>query len=110
MSLVPRAETDVDPSPAVEVGPMAFHLLGTMTVPARDLERVRAVLPEHILVTRAEPGCRSFRVEEQGEGVFLVSEEFTDRAAFEAHQERLRGTPWAAASANAIRSYKTWET
>ena len=89
---------------------MAFHLLGKITVPTKDLESVRAALPDHILVTRSEPGCRSFLVEEQGEGVFLVSEEFTDRAAFEAHQERLHGTPWATASANAIRSYKTWET
>jgi len=89
---------------------MAFHLSGTIAVPTNDLERVRAALPDHILLTRAEPGCRSFLVEEQAEGVFLVSEEFTDRAAFEAHQKRLRGTPWAAVSANAIRSYRTWET
>ena len=89
---------------------MAFHLSGTITVPPNDLERVLAALADHILLTRAEPGCRSFSVEEKENGAFLVSEEFIDRAAFEAHQVRLRETPWAAASVNAVRNYKTWET
>ena len=89
---------------------MAFHLLGTIAIPHADLEGARVALPDHLRLTRAEPGCRAFSVEEQDAGVFLVSEEFVDHAAFEAHQARVRETAWAAASINAIRNYKTWET
>jgi len=88
---------------------MAFHLSGTITVPAHDLERVRAALPEHTRLTLAEPGCRAFSVVEQAGGVFAVNETFADEAAFAAHQARIRGTAWAAASANAVRDYKTWQ-
>ena len=85
-----------------------FHLSGTITVPADDLERVRAALPEHRRLTLLEPGCRAFSVVEQAGGVFTVDETFVDEAAFAAHQARIRGTAWAEASANAVRDYRTW--
>ncbi len=88
---------------------MAFHLSGTITAPMSDLDRVRAALPEHTRLTRLEPGCRSFSVEEQADGVFTVNESFVDAAAFAAHQERVRGSAWAAASASAVRDYRTWQ-
>ena len=88
---------------------MAFHLSGTITVPESDLERLRVALPEHTRLTLAEPGCRAFRVEEQAGGVFTVNETFVDEAAFAAHQARIRGTAWAAASASAVRDYRTWK-
>lgn len=87
---------------------MAFHLSGTITVPAEHRERVREALPEHRRLTLLEPGCRVFRVEEQPGGVFAVNETFVDEAAFAAHQARIRGTAWAAATAHAVRDYRTW--
>lgn len=87
---------------------MTFHLSGKITIPVEDLARARAALQEHVRLTRAEPGCRAFAVTEQDGGVFEVSESFDDRAAFEAHQARLKGSAWAAATINAVRDYKTW--
>lgn len=87
---------------------MSFHLSGTITVPVDDLERLRAELPEHVRLTLAEAGCRAFSVVEHAGGVFAVNETFVDEAAFAAHQARIRGTAWAAVSANAVRDYKTW--
>ena len=87
---------------------MAFHLSGTITVHGADLDRVRAALPEHKRLSLQERGCRTFSVEEQAGGVFLVNESFDDEAAFAAHQERIRGSEWAAASVSAVRDYRTW--
>lgn len=87
---------------------MAFHLSGTITVPAADLARVRAALPEHMRLTLAEPGCRAFSVVEKADGVFAVDETFADEASFAAHQARIPGTAWAEASAGAVRDYRTW--
>jgi len=87
---------------------MAFHLSGKITVPPADLARLRAALPEHRRLTLLEPGCISFSVEEQADGVFAVNEAFVDEAAFAAHQQRIPGTEWATVSAGAIRDYRTW--
>ena len=87
---------------------MAFYLSGTLTVPPQDLERLRAALPLHVRLTRAEAGCRLFVVEEGAGGVFTVHETFDSADAFAAHQ-RIRGTEWEMASAAAIRNYRTWE-
>ena len=88
---------------------MAFHVSGTITVPADDLAYVRAALPEHRRLTLLEPGCRAFSVEEKVDGVFTVNETFDDEAAFAAHQARIPGTAWAMASANAARDYRSWQ-
>lgn len=56
---------------------------------------VRRHLPEHVALTRAEPGCLRFEVEPTEDPlVWTVSELFVDRAAFEAHQARIRSSPW----------------
>ena len=63
-----------------------------------DLDEAAAVrrhLPEHVALTRAEPGCLRFEVEPTEDPlVWTVSELFVDRAAFEAHQARIRSSPW----------------
>lgn len=89
---------------------MLFHLSGTMTVAASALEAVRTALPEHIRLTREEPGCRVFMVEERGEGVFYVREEFASEADFHLHQQRIKGTEWSRVTADAVRDYRTWRT
>lgn len=71
-------------------------LRGYIMVPADRIEQVRAALPDHVALTRAEPGCIAFDVVEDPDcaGRFVVSEVFADRAAFEAHQRRTQASPW----------------
>ncbi|WP_373357081.1 putative quinol monooxygenase [Pseudoroseicyclus sp. CXY001] len=60
---------------------------------------VRAALPEHIRLSRAEPGCLHFEVTPTDDPlVWQVKEVFTDAAAFSAHQARSEATPWAEAA------------
>ncbi|MEO6300342.1 MAG: antibiotic biosynthesis monooxygenase [Paracoccaceae bacterium] len=68
-----------------------------------DAAAVRLHLPEHMRLTRAEPGNLSFEVTPTIDPmVWQVDELFTDRAAFEAHQSRNRASTWFAAT-NAVR-------
>ena len=63
-------------------------------------------LPEHIRLTRAEPGCLSFDVVPTGDPlIWQVDEAFSDRAAFDAHQTRAAATDWAALTAGITRDY-----
>ncbi|CUJ88056.1 Antibiotic biosynthesis monooxygenase [Ruegeria denitrificans] len=73
-----------------------IYLRGFILVPADRLEQVRAALPRHIALTRAEPGCLSFEVAEDTEiaGRFNVSEVFENRTAFDAHQVRTKASDW----------------
>ena len=80
---------------------------GYLEVPPDRMDAVAAALPEHIRLTRAEPGCVRFDVKQSTDqrGRFLVAEAFTDRAAFEAHQRRTATTPWAEVTAGMPRHY-----
>ncbi len=88
-------------------------LAGYIDVPRDRLEAVAAALPDHILLTRAEPGCLSFEVTPDPShpgGRFIVAERFTDRAAFDAHQTRAGASPWAEITAGVPpRHYKIEE-
>jgi len=75
---------------------------------ANDAEaaRVRAALPEHVRLTRAEPGCLSFDVTPTDDPlVWEVAETFIDPAAFEAHQARAGASDWARETAGIERDY-----
>jgi quinol monooxygenase YgiN len=73
---------------------------------AEQAASVEKALPEHIRLTRAEPGCLSFEVERTEDSlVWRVAEEFDDLAAFEAHQTRASQSDWAKASAGIPRDY-----
>ena len=85
---------------------MGVILTGTLTCAGADAEIVRAALPEHIRLSRAEPGCIRFDVTEGAPGVFHVSEEFTDHAAFEAHQTRTRASAWWDATQHIPRDFQ----
>ena len=76
-----------------------------------EADRVSELLPEHIRLTRAEPGCLGFEVfRSHSDPVrFAVSEVFRDRAAFEAHQARAAGTLWARATKAIPRDYRIVE-
>ena len=71
-------------------------------------DRVAALLPEHIRLTRSEPGCLRFDVvRSMADPVrFAVYETFTDRQAFDAHQARTRASPWWTATQHIPREYK----
>jgi len=87
-----------------------FYLEGHIDVPTERIAQVREALAEHIKLTRAEAGCIYFSVDPcpDVEGRFLVSETFIDEAAFKFHQERAGSSPWAEASKDVPRDYRTW--
>lgn len=72
-----------------------------------EAARVQASLDEHIRLTRSEAGCVSFTVTPTDDPlVWQVAEEFTDSAAFEAHQERARASDWAVQTKGIAREYE----
>ncbi|WP_171240698.1 putative quinol monooxygenase [Ruegeria sp. HKCCA5491] len=83
-------------------------LTGHIDVPIDRLEQVRAALPKHIALTRAEPGCLSFEVTEDAEtpGRFNVNEVFRDQTSFDAHQERTQNSEWFGITQGIPRSYQ----
>ena len=70
-------------------------------------DKLMEALPEHIALTRSEPGCLVFEVTADNEnpGVFRVREEFADREAFQLHQTRMQTSRWGAVSQNVARHY-----
>lgn len=86
---------------------MTVTLTGTLRCATpEEAERVVAALPEHIALTREEPGCISFEVTRTDDPlIWAVAEEFTDPAAFEAHQARAGASPWAQQTRGIARDY-----
>ena len=89
---------------------MTVRLTGTLTCAGPDADTVRAALPEHIRLSRAEPGCMHFDVTETATGVFTVSEEFVDQTAFDAHQTRTRASDWWALTGHIPRDFQITTT
>ena len=78
---------------------------------AEEADIVRRHLPEHVRLTRAEPGCLSFEVTPTDDPLtWRVEERFADRAAFDAHQRRTRTSAWGAATAAIRRNYEVGES
>lgn len=86
----------------------AVLLDGHIDVPAGRLAAVAAALPEHVRLTRAEPGCLHFSVTPCPDlpGRYLVSETFIDEAAFAAHQARGAASRWAEVTSAIARQYE----
>jgi quinol monooxygenase YgiN len=97
-----------DHSPGHTADPGNIILNGHIDVPPERLDAVAAALPDHIALTRAEPGCLFFDVRPCPDvaGRFLVSERFTDQAAFDAHQARAKASPWAEVTDGIPRDYQ----
>ncbi|WP_332305270.1 putative quinol monooxygenase [Rhizobium sp. GR12] len=73
---------------------------------AADVQLVEAHLPDHLRLTRAEPGCISFDVSQTDDPlIWRVEELFMDRAAFDFHQQRTRSSEWFAATSAIPRDY-----
>lgn len=85
----------------------SFELTGLITcADESELHILEHYLPEHVKLTREEPGCEHFSVEHtQNPSVWKVSEEFTSQAAFEAHQARSQHSEWGRNTANIARAY-----
>lgn len=87
---------------------MTFCLSGFLVCRSlEEADRVAALLPEHVRLTRAEPGCLRFEVWRSHADPcrFAVTERFRDRAAFEAHQARTAATIWSRATRGIPRDY-----
>ena len=68
---------------------------------------VRAYLPDHVLLTLAEPGCLKFEVHETVNPlIWQVDESFADQPAFDAHQARTRASEWHKATARIARAFQ----
>ena len=80
---------------------------GYIEVPPKRRAAVSRALPNHIALTRAEPGCLAFSVTPSPDhhDRFLVSEIFADQTAFDAHQLRARASTWAEVTAGLARHY-----
>jgi quinol monooxygenase YgiN len=91
---------------------MGIVLSGQLICDTEDqAARVRAHIDDHIRLTRAEPGCLSFRVNETDDPlIWQVDEEFVDAAAFDAHQARTRASIWAKETAGITRDFTKTET
>ncbi|MBW6507454.1 MAG: antibiotic biosynthesis monooxygenase [Rhodobacteraceae bacterium] len=90
---------------------MRLHLSGRLICASpAEAARVRAHLPEHIRLTRAEPGCVTFDVYPTEDPlVWALDETFIDQAAFEAHQARAKASDWARETAGITRDFRTWQ-
>lgn len=75
-----------------------------------ESESVRRFLPEHIRLTKNEPGCVSFEVQATSDPlIWTVEELFADQKSFDAHQERTKKSRWAVETATILREYEIQE-
>jgi len=75
-----------------------------------QLEIVRTHLPEHIRLTRLEPGCEHFEVTQSSDPmVWELHERFATRADFETHQARTKASHWGQVSGGIARDYQISE-
>jgi quinol monooxygenase YgiN len=88
-----------------------IELTGYIDVPEGRREAITAALPLHIELKRAETGCVRFDVtpDPEVEGRYNVSELFTDRESFDAHQARVMASAWGEISAGIRREYSIRE-
>ena len=71
------------------------RLTGAIRCAPEEVEGLRAALPDHVSLSRAEPGCLAFDIRATADPcVYEVSEGLRDEAAFEAHQARARTSAW----------------
>lgn len=84
---------------------------GYLRASAEDAALIRRLLPEHVRLSRAEPGCERFNVVASTSiaHALELDEAFTDRAAFEAHQARTRASAWGRETAHIVRDFEVRE-
>ena len=73
---------------------------------AEESDLVAGLLPTHIALTRAEPGCLMFEVAQTSDPlVWQVEERFESRSAFQLHQKRATASAWGRLTAEITRDY-----
>nr|WP_120491953.1 antibiotic biosynthesis monooxygenase [Corynebacterium lactis] len=71
-----------------------------------QVDLVRSLIGEHIRLTRLEPGCLRFEVNETSDSrIWSVSEEFANQQAFDAHQRRVKDSEWGRRTSAIRRDY-----
>lgn len=82
-------------------------LEGYIIVSEDDLDLVQSALPAHVELTRNEPGCIVFNVEQSQVNIhrFNVHEEFDSEASFKKHQIRVKQSRWGSITKNVQRNY-----
>lgn len=84
-----------------------IHLTGLLVCATeKEAQIVSRHLPDHVTLTRDEPGCISFDViQTDAPLVWSVEERFVDQAVFERHQRRVAGSEWGRVTAGIERRY-----
>ncbi len=84
-----------------------IRLTGRLVCPSHaHARRVAMALPAHMRLTQAEAGCIAFDVRPTEDPlVWTVDETFASRAAFDAHQQRMAASDWAAQTKDITRDY-----
>lgn len=82
------------------------HLICTTEDQAATVQRH---LPDHIRLSRAEPGCLAFEVAQIAPLIWQVRESFATRADFDAHQTRTRASDWFRLTSGIAREYEIAE-
>jgi len=86
------------------------RLTGALTCADRgQAARVARYLPEHVALSRGEPGCLRFGVVQIGPLVWQVDETSVDAAAFEAQQGRMRRFVWFRVTGDVARAFHETE-
>lgn len=86
--------------------PAQVHLTGRLICADADEAAIVArYLPDHIRLSRAEPGCLRFEVTPADPLVWQVDEVYADRDSFAAHQARTQASDWFRATAAVKRDY-----
>ncbi|WP_440906497.1 putative quinol monooxygenase (plasmid) [Catenovulum sp. SX2] len=86
-------------------------LQGFILVPKNQQKQISRLLQQHIQLTKAEPGCLVFNVNQCPNDPlrFNVYEEFVDQKAFEQHQLRVQSSDWGKATTEVERHYQISE-
>lgn len=86
-------------------------LQGYILVHDSDIDPVKKELPNHIALTRKEPGCLLFEVTPDLDhpNKFTVYEEFADKESFASHQKRVANSAWGKVTVDVERHYKITE-
>ena len=83
------------------------RLTGQLVCKTADEAKIVALhLPQHLELTRAEPGCLFFNVTPTTNPmIWAVEERFANSHVFELHQERVASSEWGRATVNIERRY-----
>ncbi|MGR3398903.1 MAG: GNAT family N-acetyltransferase [Paracoccus sp. (in: a-proteobacteria)] len=93
-----------------ETVPLETPLLGLHgRLICRDMGQMMTaleLLPVHAALSRAEPGCLRFDIAQSDDPmIWDLDELFSDRIAFDAHQDRMRSSPWGKRSVDMGRDF-----